>query len=259
MKFESNYLNKKLETKEKASERTISKEELLAMISEIDNGIDKQLENYHYKKEDNVNIEKGDTSISFSYRLADIEEKLDLLIPSMHLSKGVIRGIINVINNIRIIENFKIENKNGDKFNVYDVVGNDYKIITFANKKTGTSFIDDEGRIIALGEDLTTTKGILNFLHEVGHYQDFKELSVEEMAKIHDSRKRVRFRKKTKKVIEGDLEIMLRTERNAWAHALKNIKPFVNDLNIDIDDINKYSHGYCLQSYSDLIRRSFNK
>ena len=219
--------------------------------------MNKQLETYHYKKEDVVTIEKGDTTISFSYRNLDLEEKINFLFHSIFLSQSIIKGIVRMIKDVRIVKNFKIENKNGDNFNMRDILGEDYKVITFSNKSIGNSFIDIERKIIAIGEDLTSIKGILNLLHEIGHYQDYA--LVENIDEINTARRKTKFLKRKEKLLEHDLEILLRTERNAWAHALKNIRPFIKDLGINPKEIYTYNHGRCLQGYSDFIRKAAKK
>jgi hypothetical protein len=61
------------------------------------------------------------------------------------------------------------------------------------------------------------------------------------------------------KNFEEPATIVLESERSAWANAIKHLRPFLKDLKLNNKDLEKYIHSFCLQSYSNAIRSSFDK
>lgn len=98
------------------------------------------------------------------------------------------------------------------------------------------------GEILVSG-DITKIRTIINILHEMGHQLIFESDNP-------DARERYNVREN---ITEREGAKILENERNAWAFAIKSIKPFLDKESLDC--VLEYCHKYALQGYSDGIRK----
>lgn len=223
--FDSQYLNKK-------AEPLVTRETAFKNYEPISG--DSDLIEHSY--EDNggiIEFEKGETKISFQYS----KEK----------------------ENVGVMNRLSIQNKESH-FDTDEIfVDGKWKLLfaTDKRKEEESSLIDLDRQRIFITEDPMTVSGLISFLHEVGHYADYKT-NKENYLKAHNS-----FRKFVFDFInnpdEEDGERVLKKERDAWAFALKTGKPFFKDLNINPDGLNWEIHSSCLRSYSNYLRKKLDK
>lgn len=90
----------------------------------------------------------------------------------------------------------------------------------------------------------------------MGHCKDYESITDEFEKRDFDSGHKALRRER--QVSAGLLESVLRRERNAWAYALKKIKPFLGK-KISREDVQKYIHEYALASYSRGVRKKIEE
>lgn len=153
-------------------------------------------------------------------------------------------GIFSIQENKDGFVVFTIENKNGTKINLGDLVPEGYKII--GNKQlatdlnyfgllgTDTSIVDFHTKAIIVSENELKQHGwkyILVLLHEIGHAVRNK-IHPEEHEKINKSFVPLTPDADIEKVRK--LEILIsQDERSAWAFALQQVRKHSKDLNVD--------------------------
>lgn len=156
--------------------------------------------------------------------------------------------------NYRSLKRFQIEVEGKS---VFDSSEHDLHLL-FSEKFTGDGggFVDRKGRTIVLNADILSPLGIIGFLHEVGHLEDpFQSVSSENFERSRSVYSRAN---SGMPLNFKDSELILRSERNAWAYALKVVKPVFGRLKeFDKKVITDYAvHRRSLSGYSDKIRQS---
>lgn len=120
---------------------------------------------------------------------------------------------------------------------------------------------------IYINSPILSVDGILGLLHEIGHNLRDQNQNPSEQIKDEISTQRFKLSGILEKILAGisprnpnskDASRLLRDERDAWSIALHEIKPFMKDLNINIEDIENIIHHDALYSYSLLIRDNIN-
>lgn len=211
---------------------------------------------YDYEKpKGSFRAQLGGTSISLDYSKPQFDKTVEEVLEDY--KKEFSEDIINLYKTTRKIDNFVVENKEGcfdlssafPGCNVYFNMGEKFS-------KAWISILDIDNKAIFLGRgDPWTPEGFIILLHEVGHYKDYlRSNPLERHAKTISS-SLINERQGS----EFDAERFLQDERNAWAFALKDLKPFTKDLDIYLDDLGKEIHGFCLKSYSDAIKEVLGK
>lgn len=135
------------------------------------------------------------------------------------------------------------------------IIPDNYKIYFSPTTQDWSSYvkIGDKDTRIVLSGDITTPIIILELLHEAGH--------------IHEKTDDPRFIKtkpeETSTIYTNDLADKLLSERNAWAFAIKKIKPFLDKdeskgFVIKKDDVLTVAKDWALESYLTSIKSDIN-
>jgi len=122
--------------------------------------------------------------------------------------------------------------------------------------------VNPEQRTICI-DNSASLKSLIALSHEIGHataFQDMSDEQRERFVEINDTfRKCARYGKSIKKEI---LNEVLRSERDAWAVAIKLLKPAIKSGLLAKEDLLNYVHsieGQGLKTYSKAIDRMIEK
>lgn len=262
-KFESEYLNKKLEP-----------------ISEVKEPETVKLSEYKEFGEHSYDTEKGrfeftlgDTKILLEYSTPDLDKLLDdkaffsglVKSGNVRLFDNFAGKMAEITNNIRVIDKFSLENGDG-KYDIGEIF-KDGKIFFnyMGNPEFNSSVIHLRVANLFLVADPLTPDGLVILSHEIGHYKDYQNKDNENSAYGQaNTDKERKFReasiweegeeKLEGTIVEEGAQIRMIRERTAWAIALKNIKPFLTDLKIDPNNLKEFIHNYSLQAHSNFVR-----
>lgn len=140
------------------------------------------------------------------------------------------------------------DKRTGEEINLVKLLPQDIKYYVLDNPTLEPLPEDTEGikEMNSISKGLVTIEGnpfdlstILSFLHEIGHRDDDK-------GEISTARRRLN---RGYYLNQQEASQILLEERNAWAFALKTLRPFITDKNRCY--IRDYVHKYALKSYSD--------
>jgi len=211
-----------------------------------------------------VEIEKEGMRLSFEYKI----------LPSHLLIKNTVKLHELYENDQKIIKatgfeperfkelkSFSLKNKSS-KADVFEILPEKYQIYFCPDEKNDRveSSVFVEQKLVLITGDLSKPLTILSLFHEIGHLVDDKIMGDKDKEERHKE-SRIRYNKAGQpikspddtgvyKPTENDLVTILNSERNAWAFAIKKLKPFLKNLNIDNQDLRVYIHDYALKSYS---------
>lgn len=168
--------------------------------------------------------------------------------------------------NIRKLEKLILKN-NESELDILSLLSSDYSTYITTNlDKEDNSFESvhrPRERKIFINTPLLSVDGIMSLLHEIGHNNRDQYQTFSEQNKDENSLLRFKLSGIVEKILAGmtlrgpnikDASRVLRDERDAWSFALLKIRPFMKDLNIDIDDMENIIHHDALYSYSWLIK-----
>ncbi|MFA6397607.1 MAG: hypothetical protein WDK96_02035 [Candidatus Paceibacterota bacterium] len=158
----------------------------------------------------------------------------------------------------KTLENFVLKNKNSE-INFKKIIYNNSEFFAKvppepakSNGEGGGNYEHETNSVVFRG-DLSTPIGIIIALHEIGHSND--ELSKVKLKEFPTS---TRSLDDHKYLTKEQIDIYFRSERNAWAFAIKQIKPFIKDLGLTLDDLKTISHKWALKNHSDFAEEMLN-
>jgi hypothetical protein len=267
-KFNSEYLNKKLEPENKMLD--LENTEVTDYKEFGDHSYDKESGSFEFKF--------GDTNIDFAYHQPKISELIEnkfvgARLLSYHINQKDFKMKSNeeltnimdaILDNLRVVDKFTLRNRGGE-YDIKEIF--DGKIFFNFKKELSESGLDPASGSIFLTKDPLTPEGLLILSHEVGHYKSNTRNSENDPV-THDYKEKIGsiFREIINLPINNlsaDFEeaaaSVLESERSAWAYALKHLRPFLKDLKLGNKDLEKYIHSFCLQSYSNAINSTFSK
>jgi|GEM_PF-4197396 len=141
---------------------------------------------------------------------------------------------------------------NGATLSLSDILPEGYRVFFSTVAQDGSSYVvmDESGGTVVLNAEITKPEMIIHLLHEAGH--------------VHEKTDEMRFSPTnnpdvSSKVYKGDLAVKLLSERNAWAYALRRLKPFVDQeptsgFSIQKNDVLTLANNWALKSYQDSIK-----
>jgi hypothetical protein len=104
-------------------------------------------------------------------------------------------------------------------------------------------------KLVELNLSPSSPAGILTLLHEIGHLNDNKlEYELNNLI-IHSINNKLLGGIHNERIKNEEDTINLRKERYAWSYALKKVKPFISDLGINNDSLEKFIHNFSIGSY----------
>ncbi|HXK35262.1 MAG TPA: hypothetical protein VJ103_02045 [Candidatus Paceibacterota bacterium] len=235
------YLEKKLE-KQSLPEKEVT--EFLSIFN-------KPFQEVAFSKSGEITLEKGDLKINLSYNslpkellvekskeISKLPRKQQQLIENMDLAAGKYKEL----------KKLTLENQNSF-LNITDLVSETkifFKVIFDKEDSRVSSRFDSRSNGIFLKQNILNPYGIVVLLHEIGHATDPFFLSAEELPKPKGHDEKIYLN-------EEQLQTILRSERNASSFAINKIRPFIKELDIDEETLNKLIH-YPLENYSKRIR-----
>lgn len=243
-KIESQYLKYKLEPKI---------DEVIEIKDSPAYQLDDFMDHAYDKKKGSFEVQLENTKLFLQYSNVGFFEKRKLQDKmSQEIMEHINELSFYAFDSVRSLDNLVLDNGQ-DKLDFKHLFpGKIYFNFKHPFNKT-PSFIFGDNDSIVLTDDPLTPAGIMSLLHEVGHYQD-ETRPEEESIKSAGT-----FFANSNIYPEGSSEKILRTERSAWAFALRNLKPFYNDLGLTNEIINKEIHDYALRSYSNNVRSKIEK
>jgi hypothetical protein len=130
----------------------------------------------------------------------------------------------------------------------------EYTVVFFAgaSPKSGSQFMLEEKAVI-LARNLTSPRSLLTLFHEVGHAQEYAQMTEREQEEhLRDLRALDRYA-----ASEEVMSRILRRERNAWSYALAQLRPFLKRDGsglIDKRQALSFVHDHALRRYSAFFR-----
>ena len=190
-----------------------------------------------YSSDDEVNIKSDSFNLGYKYyQISDID--LDTL-SDLNIQTEDIKGIKNL--------HFGKAN-NSASINFNEIIPEGYRVYMVSGHKSQWSdFVSIKDKIIVLNGDIRIPETILALLHEIGHIHADPKKQEDSFAPEPNQDRRT--------INADDLARKLLNERDAWAYALKKIKPFFykgedQDKAIRKEDVIAYAKDKCLQSYN---------
>ncbi len=210
----------------------------------------------HSYKEDRGTYEfkLGNTELSFSYskvKESEVAEDPEL--------QKLLNKFYITLNSVRAVDRFILSNGEAI-FDLKSIMNEERGGKVFFHLKegiVGNDYFDEDSNNILLESDPLTQGGVVGLLHELGHYNDFISISKDEFRKRKKSLRRMELDDTS--IYNDDPEFedgeaVLKMERDAWAFALKTLKPFAADLHMKLENIQQFVHNKCLGEYSEHIR-----
>ncbi len=218
-----------------------------------------------YAREGGVSVKKDGLELNFSYESLPgqlDEDTRDFL--------NLIPGKGSKLNDIRILRDFKLR-KDGHILDLSEILPRGSSVY-FDPTREGLVDINFQTidssylRKIMLFGDLTRVGNIASLIHEAGHLDDLNPDKNPQWA-LEVARAKIAVsglpnffsRERVVRPREGALD--LEAERNAWAFALRRLKPFFDETKdyFDNDAILQLVHRSSLKTYSDDIEKDLVK
>ena len=211
-----------------------------------------------YKDKDEATFEKGDLKVFLKYgpipeyllkvkpeRIDDLSIEDEMVVDQMGQGRE----------SFRLMAGFSLDNGK-TSVDLFQFLPQGYDI--YFSPIEGRTFAQPESQVLFLHGMRISPKVILSLFHEVGHAADYEKMSKEDRKKYIDAR--VRFHgagepinrlddPNVYKPTPGDVDVVLKSERDAWAFTLRKLRPFFKDLGITHEDLAFFVHKYGLSSY----------
>lgn len=203
-----------------------------------------------YKEKGEANFNIGKLRVDFSYGPVD-------RLPIVLYGELNLAGITE--KTLRLINKLTIQDKNGRTLDLIDIMppGSKVYIDPFYDSAaykspvlTDNAFVDPKTKRVVLLGDISVPRTILSLLHEAGHLNRLPE-SMEEAGSKREKAL------STETISPSDAAFVLRMERDAWAFALRKLRPFLNkDPNspLNKDAVLYEIHNFALKSYSNRLK-----
>lgn len=107
-----------------------------------------------------------------------------------------------------------------------------------------------DGSKVNIYEPIFSKLGMLALMHELGHVAKKQSLTEAEGSELYSARHRYN----KGRLVSKDSALVLQDERDAWAWALQQLRPYLGDFGIDENDIEQIIHKTALGSYSEIIK-----
>lgn len=188
-----------------------------------------------------VVLEQGDISLSLfwtPYYFSNLSEDKSKIIKYY--------GSIDGTDTLVILDNFTLRNnKTHAVVTQADILPSDVTIVFDPyHERPWSSIYFSEAKLILLSEPPDVPVAVVSLFHEAGHADDFKKRP--EMISSIERIGNIMRNERGEKVTKQEAEEFLRSERNAWAFALRKLKPFIGDTG----PFPKQPVSYVIRSYS---------
>lgn len=155
------------------------------------------------------------------------------------------------------LQDYEFTNKAGGSLKLADIVPKDWKIVfNYKRDVCDGASADRSSKLILINGDISVVDGLLAMLHEVGHAQMLDAMADKELETYDKEREKFhRAVFKNEKLEKEILDKVILDERNAWARALKMLKPFIRTGIIRKEEVANHIHKVALKSYSEAISK----
>jgi hypothetical protein len=108
-------------------------------------------------------------------------------------------------------------------------------------------------KLLMIGSNILSRKGIMELFHEAGHAHILETMTEDQQNQYLKTviELMAQFRRHERPMSSDAVDSVLNTERNAWAFALKHIRPLVDADVISKEDLRYFIHHVALKWYSD--------
>ena len=156
-------------------------------------------------------------------------------------------------NDLRSVTELRIVNKKNDKeFLLTEILPHGWRVF-FEPGSKHAGWVDDETKTVYINGDFAYPKTLLALLHEIGHVKDAERKTKEQVAEIIEANDKYFDALKNNRFMSSQMaEIQLRSERDAWAFALKQARKIFP--HITYNQYRTLIHDAKLGMYSDFIR-----
>lgn len=182
--FNSEYLNKKIEPIRSQREKDMYGVEDLGYGSLVDH------DRKYVSQEQSFETVVGETKFSFTYSKPSFEEFAGdiLLLDIKELIKN--SHLLSKMKDVRRIDKFKIEN-NDQTFDINKISEQSSPTVYFNISPSGGSGFDFNSNSIFLEEDPLTRSGLVVLSHELGHFNNKIDISLEKLKEYDKSLKKI--------------------------------------------------------------------
>lgn len=195
----------------------------------------------------------GKTEVLFSYSKPTKQEILQSLYKDNEAKESI---PTLVLDDIRRVDRLDMKNDNAH----FSLPSSKrfWPAIYFNVQLVEGSGFSHSANSVFLEEDPLSRKGLLILFHELGHFERSTIRSKTEQeeyeAALRKSKSLIMSMLPFGKLTEKQAGVILKEERDAWAFALRTLRPFEQDLDLNLNKALDTIHIHSLQSYSDEIR-----
>jgi len=203
-----------------------------------------------YREEKEIEFEASGTSLSLSFsELPEnfVAKRVNSLQRTIEMTTGDEQTLAKKILNFYLTTAYSIDEftiKKGEDALDLSEIKKEFpfaRIIVNPKKTTDVNVRELSGTILISG-DITRLETILGLLHEMGHLSDKTEMNWFAMRRYTQG----------ERISVREAKQILRYERNAWAFAIRKIKPFLDK--DTKEQVIHFMHEDALKSHSEQIR-----
>ena len=211
-----------------------------------------------YEKEGQITVDKEKFELKFDYEQIsekELESLKNKLVVNQETRAEDLKEIINFLLK---------EKESGQELNLKKILPKDYRVFFMPEREVEDSSVHLPTKNIFVGNDPLSVANIYTMFHEIGHADEYEGFTKtqKKSAEVVYSVNAYLQGQKTEEMppAEGDLEKMLRLERNAHSFALNKLRPFIKALGADPKLlVNTFVHGNQLATYTEAIREELKK
>jgi len=193
-----------------------------------------------YKDSGDGALENGPFALEFKYGELEKDRPAILAARGMKLNPEQLRELrgLNLSRSDR-----------GRQISLSDIIPSDFRVLFAPNSgEKWSDFVNLKEKMIVLNGDIATPLTLLALLHEAGHIHAAPKKENDNFSpEPNQNRKTINAMDVAKKLLN---------ERDAWAYALRTIKPFLDQEKrksffIVKEDVLTFAKSECLRSYND--------
>lgn len=207
------------------------------------------IEEVDFTGEGEVVLKQGDVSLSFSWTPSYLY--------NFNEDKSRIIDYYGSIDGLAILNNFTLtNNKTNAIVTQADILPPDVTIVfdPYHNEPWSSAYFGT-AKLVLLSESPNIPATVASLFHEAGHADDFKKRP--EIIPSSERFESIVWKEGTEKLTKQEAKEFLRYERNAWAFALKKLKPFIGGTGpFPKQPLLYFIHAYSLHTKSQAIRNN---
>lgn len=163
-------------------------------------------------------------SLILDIELQEPDERDEPVAKRVYLADRQAKLLENKTGHSLIISRFSLRGKNGQTLELEDISPENFSILH--DPASSLNFASAENRYIFTSKPFSRPMGVLVMLHELGHCHDYDRLDDDEKA-VYDAAMSHKPEDQTEERKAQRMATVLMRERNAWAFALKKLRPLI--------------------------------